>query len=78
MQKCDLSGKGKQFGRNVSFSQRRTPKVWKPNLQKKWLIIDGQRIRLKVTPHALRTLKKRGLVGQPDLKVKKVGKKTKD
>ncbi len=61
MQKCDLSGKGKQYGRNVSFSQRRTPKVWRPNLQRKRLVINGQKVRLKVTPHALRTLKKRGL-----------------
>ena len=35
MNKCDLTGKGKQYGSNVSFSQRHTKKVWKPNLQMK-------------------------------------------
>ncbi len=37
MQKCDITGKGKQFGNNVSDSLRRTKKVWKPNLQTKIL-----------------------------------------
>ncbi|HEY2004142.1 MAG TPA: bL28 family ribosomal protein, partial [Candidatus Saccharimonadia bacterium] len=30
MQICELTGKGKQYGSNVSFSQRHTKKVWKP------------------------------------------------
>ena len=65
MQKCDLSGKGKQFGRNVSFSLRRTPKTWKPNLHKKTLFINGQKVRLKISAHALRTLKKKKLLSSP-------------
>lgn len=56
--KCDLTGKGKQFGKNVSFSQRRTSKVWKPNLQTKTIIIDGQKVRLKLAASTIRTLKK--------------------
>ena len=68
MQKCQLSGKGKQFGHNVSFSLRRTPKVWKPNLQKKTLFINGQKIRLKISTHALRTLKKKNLLSAPPAK----------
>lgn len=62
MQRCDLTGKGKQYGHNVSFSQRRTNKVWKPNLQKKTLIVDGKKVTLKISTQALRTLKKKGLV----------------
>ncbi len=58
MQKCDITGKGKQYGSNVSFSQRHTKKVWKPNLQIKTLTIDGKKIRVKVSTQALRTLKK--------------------
>jgi large subunit ribosomal protein L28 len=56
--KCDLTGKGKQFGHNVSFSQRKTAKVWKPNLQTKTIIIDGQKVRLKLAASTIRTLKK--------------------
>ena len=65
MQKCQLSNKGKQYGHNVSFSQRRTPKVWQPNLQKKTLFINGQKVRLKISAYALRTLKKKNLLSSP-------------
>ena len=46
MRKCEITGKGKQFGNNVSFSQRHTKKVWEPNLQKKTVIVDGKKIKL--------------------------------
>ena len=62
MRKCELTGKGKQFGSNVSFSQRHTKKVWEPNLQKKTLIIDGKKVRVKISTQAIRTLKKKGLL----------------
>ncbi len=62
MRKCDITGKGRQTGNNVSFSQRHTKKVWWPNLQKKTLIIDGKKVTLKVSTQALRTLKKKGLL----------------
>lgn len=62
MRICDITGKGKQFGKNVSFSQRHTPKVWEPNLQKKTIIVDGKKVKLKVSTQALRTLKKKGLL----------------
>lgn len=62
MKVCDITGKGKQFGNNVSFSQRHTKKVWEPNLQKKTLIVDGKKVTLKISTQALRTLKKKGLL----------------
>ena len=62
MQKCELTGKGKQYGSNVSFSQRHTKKVWKPNLQTKTIVVDGRKITLKISTQALRTLKKKGLM----------------
>ena len=60
MQKCDLTGKGKQFGSNVSFSQRHTKKVWKPNLQTKTFMLDGKKVTMKLSTQAIRTLKKKG------------------
>ena len=66
MYKSDISGKGKQYGNNVSFSQRHTKKVWKPNLQKKTFIIDGKKVKLKVSTQDIRTLKKKGLLGTPE------------
>ena len=68
MKKCDLTGKGKQYGNNVSFSQRHTKKVWEPNLQKKTLIIDGKKVRMKISASAIRTLKKKGLIENPKAK----------
>ena len=62
MNKCELTGKGKQFGSNVSFSQRHTKKVWKPNLQTKTIVLDGKKITLKISTQAIRTLKKKGLL----------------
>lgn len=61
-QVCAITGKGKQFGNNVSFSQRHTKKVWKPNLQKKRFVIDGKKVTLKVSTQAIRTLKKKGIL----------------
>ena len=59
---CELTGKGKMYGHNVSFSQRKTRKVFKPNVQKKTLIVDGQKLKVNVAASTLRTLKKKGLV----------------
>ncbi len=65
MNRCELTGKGKQFGSNVSFSQRHTKKVWKPNLQMKTIIVDGKKLQLKISTQAIRTLKKKGLLNAP-------------
>lgn len=65
MQKCDITGKGKQYGNNVSFSQRHTKKVWKPNLQKKTMVLGGKKVTMKISTQAIRTLKKKGLLTAP-------------
>ncbi|MGI8634566.1 MAG: 50S ribosomal protein L28 [Segetibacter sp.] len=60
--RCDLTGKGKQFGHNVSFSLRRTKRVFKPNLQKKTFMLDGQKVSMNLSTQAIRTLKKKGVL----------------
>ena len=62
MQRLDFDKKGKQHGSNVSFSQRHTKRTWKPNLQVKTLEIDGKKVKVKISTHAMRSLKKRGLL----------------
>ena len=62
MQLCDITGKGKQFGNHVPFSQKKTKKVWKPNLQTKTVIVDGRKVKMKLSTQAIRTLKKQGLL----------------
>lgn len=60
---CEISGKGKMYGHNVSFSQRKTRKVFKPNIQKKkTMIVDGRKQKVNVSTSALRTMKKKGLI----------------
>ncbi len=59
---CEISGKGKMYGHNVSFSQRKTRKVFKPNVQKKTLIVDGKKVKVNVAASTIRTLKKKGLI----------------
>jgi large subunit ribosomal protein L28 len=68
MQKCEITGKGKQFGHNVSFSLRRTPKTWKPNLQTKTVVVDGKKVRMKLSTSTIRTLKKKNLLAEPAAK----------
>ncbi|MDX2776284.1 50S ribosomal protein L28 [Streptomyces caniscabiei] len=65
--RCELTGKGKQFGHNVSFSLRRTKRVFKPNLQKKTFEIDGQKVTMVLSTHAIRTLKKKGILTKADV-----------
>lgn len=60
--RCELTGKGKQFGHNVSFSLRRTKRVFKPNLQKKTFRVDGQKITMTLSTQAIRTLRKKGII----------------
>lgn len=60
MAKCEMCGKGPSFGHNVSFSKRRTNRMWRPNLQKK-TVIDagtGQPVQVKICTQCIRTLSK--------------------
>ena len=66
--RCELTGKGKQYGHNVSFSLRRTRRVFKPNLQKKTFVVNGQKITMILSTKAIRTLKKKGLLQPPAAK----------
>ena len=60
---CEMTGKGKMYGHNVSFSQHKTRKVFKPNVQKRTLVINGKKVRMNISTSALRTLKKKGIIG---------------
>lgn len=60
--RCEITGKGKMHGNNVSFSLRRTKRVFKPNLQKKTFMVDGQKVTMQLSTQAIRTLKKKGII----------------
>lgn len=56
--RCEVCGKSKQFGHNVSFSQRKTKRVFKPNLQTKRFQVGTNKVTVKVCAQCLRRLKK--------------------
>jgi large subunit ribosomal protein L28 len=45
---CDVCGKRPGFGMNVSFSHRRTPRRWNPNIQHVRAKVNGSYKRLNV------------------------------
>ncbi|MER0239269.1 50S ribosomal protein L28 [Fulvimarina sp. MAC8] len=59
---CELTGKGVMSGNNVSHANNKTRRRFLPNLCSVTLISDalGQRYRLKVSAHALRSVEHRG------------------
>ena len=65
---CDLTGKGKQHGNNVSFSLRRNSIAKAMDNYNKFStvkagdIIDGKKVRLNLSTAAIRTLKKKGIL----------------
>jgi large subunit ribosomal protein L28 len=58
--KCDVCGKHRMFGNNVSFSKRHTNRDFKPNVHKKRLILNGEPVRLNICTRCLRTQGKAG------------------
>jgi len=60
--RCELTGKGKQYGHNVSFSLRRKKRVFKPNLQKKTFDLNGKKVTMTLSTQAIRTLKKKNVL----------------
>jgi large subunit ribosomal protein L28 len=55
---CELTGKGRQVGNNVSHANNKTKRTFLPNLQNVTLISDslGQSVKLRVSTHGLREL----------------------
>jgi len=55
---CELTGKGRQVGHNVSHANNKTKRTFLPNLQNVTLISDalGTSVRLRVSTHGLRSV----------------------
>lgn len=62
MARDQITSKGAMSGNNISFSQRKTKRAFKPNLQKKTLVVNGKKVRLVVAASTIRTLRKKGFV----------------
>ncbi len=57
-QRCDLCGKGPQYGRAVSFSKKATPRRFLPNLAYRHVVVNGKEQHLRVCANCVRTLNK--------------------
>ena len=55
---CELSGRGPLSGNRRSHSLRSTRRKWNVNLQKKTIVVNGKKVRVKVSTRALRSLNK--------------------
>ena len=59
---CELTGKGRQVGHNVSHANNKTKRVFLPNLQNVTLISEGldRSFRFRVSAHGLRSVEHNG------------------
>ena len=55
---CELTGKGRQVGNNVSHANNKTKRTFLPNLQNVTLLSDAleKSVRLRVSTHGLRSV----------------------
>jgi large subunit ribosomal protein L28 len=54
--RCDICGKGPQYGHNLSHSKKATNRRWLPNIQRVTIQEGGKKKRLNVCARCLRTL----------------------
>ena len=59
---CELTGKGRQVGNNVSHANNKTKRTFLPNLQNVTLLSDALEtgVRLRVSTHGLRSVEHNG------------------
>ena len=53
-QRCDVCGKAKLFGNNVSHANNATKRVWHPNLQRVRAKVEGQVKNIQVCASCLK------------------------
>ncbi|MCL2213152.1 MAG: 50S ribosomal protein L28 [Oscillospiraceae bacterium] len=55
MAKCAVCSKGVSFGHNVSHSNRKTNRTWKPNIRSVRAVVNGSNKTIKVCSRCLRS-----------------------
>ena len=55
MAKCDFCGKSLVFGNNVSHSNRKTSRTWRPNIRKVKAVVNGTHKSVYVCTRCLRS-----------------------
>jgi len=52
---CEVCGKGKVFGNKISFSNRKNPRSWSPNLRKVRAVVNGRVKKINVCARCLKS-----------------------
>ncbi len=52
---CEVCAKGTMSGHNVSHSNRKTNRIWAPNVQRVRVLVNGEAKRLNVCTRCLRS-----------------------
>ena len=55
MAKCDICEKGAHFGHNVSHSNRKTNKMWKSNVKRVKVNVNGAARKMYVSTSCLKS-----------------------
>ncbi|WP_448191718.1 50S ribosomal protein L28 [Azospirillum sp. sgz301742] len=60
--RCSVTGKGTQFGNNVSHANNKSRRRFQPNLQETSVLSDalGTSVRLRLSTNAIRTIEHKG------------------
>lgn len=58
MAKCQICGRGPQFGHNVSHSMRHTKRRWNVNVQRAKVVVDGKPQSKAVCTSCIKTINK--------------------
>jgi len=56
--RCENCNKGIMYGHNVSHSKRRTARIFRPNLQKKKIVIGGVTRQVKLCTNCIKLMRK--------------------
>jgi len=59
--KCDNCGKGIMYGHNVSHAKNRTRRIFKPNLHRARVLVNGAYKSMRLCTKCLRQLKNKKL-----------------
>lgn len=52
---CEVCGKGRMVGNNVSHAHNKTKTVWMPNLQSVRAVVNGQTKKIRVCASCIRS-----------------------
>ena len=52
---CEVCAKGTISGHNVSHSNRKTNRIWAPNVQRVRVVVNGTAMRMNVCTRCLRS-----------------------